>query len=218
MGKRVTIVILLMVVLSIVLCYAVTGTEGGNNNTPGKVGELPVTLVTYHVDSDTRLPVTGAEFVLLKEDGTYLTADGEGNVLKWSATQEEATALTSDGDGVITLRGILPGIYYLTETNAPNGYHLQTQPVKIQISAQYAPANARTSEISELTVQVNDGEPIVSASREQDLAEITIDHTYGTILPDTGGIGPVIYYMLGMIVLFAVALTVTAKRLVRQET
>lgn len=215
MGKRVLLIAFLTFLIGSCLFCMVTGAE--KENTTEIKEELPVTLVIHKVDGETRLPVTGAEFLFTKEDGTYLSLNAQGTVSQWVKNKEKASVLVSDEDGKITIEGILPGVYSLTEIKAPNGYNLLEESLTITITARYTVSSSGETEISELSAQVGDGDPVFSTADNPNVAEITVENVYGTVLPDTGGIGAVIYYMLGVIVLFAVCLTVTAKRLVRQE-
>lgn len=217
MSKRWIILLLLSFVVGCAICSFATCAEGQDAVLPQIGEELPATLMIYMVDGDTKLPVTGAEFFLTKEDDTYFSIDSQNGSTRWVKSQEKAAILISDEDGIISIREILPGTYYLTESKAPNGYNLLEAPVKIHLTAAYAPDPSGTSEMKEVMVQVNDAEVTYSTAEKPNLVEITIENTYGTVLPDTGGIGTTIYYMLGMIVLFAVALTIAAKRLVKQE-
>lgn len=203
MGKRVIAVVLMIMVTTMCLCSFVSAT--GATTEP----EGSATLVIRKVDAGTGLPVAGAEFVLSQEDGTYLVLSAEGATYQWVETQEQATVLVTDGDGLISLQGFIPGTYYLTETKAPNGYTRLTHPVKVCLGVDSASQG--------ITVQVNDGEILPCTGDNEILAEVTVENIYGAALPDTGGIGTTIYYMLGMIAVFAVALTVVAKRLVPQE-
>lgn len=214
MGKKWTIFLLIFILINCTACVFVSAANEQHSPLLSTGGGLPVTLKIYTIDADTKLPVTGAEFVLSKEDDTYLSMNPRNEADGWVKSRDRADLLISDENGIISIGQILPGTYYLTESKTPNGYSLLEEPVKIRLSAIYA---SNFSAIKELSVQVNDAEPIRSTAHKQDLAEVTIEKTYGTVLPETGGVGTTIYYMLGVVALFAVALTIAAKRLAGQE-
>ena len=70
------------------------------------------------IDDETLAPLSGAVFTLQDEQGKPLQ---EG--------------LTSDTDGVVSVNNLKPGKYQLVETQAPDGYELDTTPVKFTIVA-----------------------------------------------------------------------------------
>lgn len=177
--------------------------------------ELPFILEICKIDAGTGLPVPGAEFVLSGEDGSYL-GTGSGKEPDWVKSKDKATLLVTDSEGLITVEGLLPGPYSLTETKAPNGYILQEAPVKLELSAQYDRDDTGAPVITALSARVNEGEPIQSTP-PHDRIRVTVENTYGTVLPATGGVGTSIYYFLGFITLFALSLIIVAKRLVREQ-
>ena len=91
--------------------------------------------------------LAGAEFLLeWSEDGTQwntVTYTDSLDVKKGTCTSEglEDGKLTSDKDGVVRFTGLYPGsLYRVTETKAPNGYQLLTEPVhegSIQVGKEY---------------------------------------------------------------------------------
>ncbi len=166
------------------------------------------------VDQGTGLPVGGAEFLLSREDGTYLT--GEETPL-WTKAEGEARTLVTHEDGTFTVEGLPPGSYYLTETKAPNGYELLGAPVRIVVTAEYALLGNGVREVTGFAVQCEGGQVCSDTGTPWDLVEIRVENAYGTVLPATGGMGTAIYYLFGMVVLFVAALFVVAKRLLHEQ-
>lgn len=183
---------------------------------PDRAVVFTFALELHKVDMGTQLPVAGAEFLLSREDGAYLWIDPQGAVL-WTQNKEEATNLATDPQGLITVQGIVPGTYYLTETKAPNGYNMLEAPVKVELSAQYGNGAEGLPEVTELTAQADGGEILHSSSSDLGGVEVKIENAYGTVLPSTGGAGTTVYYLIGMILLSAVTLVLVAKRLIREQ-
>ncbi len=156
-------------------------------------------------DKDTKL--AGAKFVLYKEvteDGTttklyykYTAADataGTAAKVDWVTDQGQPTEVTTDEYGSAEFIGLKDGTYYLLETEAPAGYNLLTEPVTITING----TSATETDVSTLTH--NEG----------------VANNTGTVLPSTGGMGTTLFYALGgVLVLAAVVLLVTKKRMAK---
>ena len=147
----------------------------------------------------------------------YAVLDADKTVTGWTASKDEATVLVSDDAGLFRVIGLDDGTYYLEETKAPAGYNLLSAPVVVEITAatvngqnwdSFAPADALTA----LAVTA-DGEA-GSADAATGAAAITIANNKGAVLPETGGMGTTILYIAGgVLVLAAVVLLVTKKRM-----
>lgn len=209
--------ILIIFVLGFLLCSTVLCLANGGQNPDAsdQMASLPVTMTIHIVDGGTQLPVEGAVFVLQKEDGAYLASDTDAGEPQWTMHEEKACSLTTDADGTICIYGLLPDVYYLQETEAPDGYILLEEPIKIQLSAEYDTDGKGETIITSVTAQIDEDEPIVRSNGPH--IDITIENTYGTVLPATGGVGMASYYMFGFVILFPLALIIVAKRLIREQ-
>ena len=151
--------------------------------------------------------LAGATFILYKE---VTTGEGEAAVtsklyykwndtdkkVEWVTDKAQATSKTTDSNGAASFDGLADGTYYLEETAAPAGYNLLDKPVSATVNG----ANATTADLSSLTV-----------------TEKVANNT-GSLLPSTGGMGTTIFYVIGSIlVIGAVILLVTRKRMSREE-
>lgn len=135
-------------------------------------------------------PLTGAEFELYKgTENTPMqfvaisdTADGDINfdyrVAKAGETGTTNT-LISDSNGRIAIYGLETGNYILKETKAPDGYNLLKAPVNITIAK------------DDKFIQTSD-----SMSME-------VENKSGTLLPETGGTGAVLFAVAGGIIILA---------------
>ena len=196
--------------------------ENGNNET----GETPkdvVIVFTYKtiinkVDSETK-PLTGAAFKLEK-----LIKGEDGAADTWTTVKEFAVDGTTTS---FTFSGLDDGQYKLTETKTPVGYNT-IDPIYFVIEATHG-ETADVPTLKSLNAYLNDAtgnkqtEMKDGESVNIDLG--TVDLTAGSItttvvnksgseLPSTGGIGTTIFYVLGgVLVLAAVVLLVTKKRM-----
>ena len=196
--------------------------EEGNNET----GETPkdvVIVFTYKtiinkVDSENK-PLTGAAFKLEK-----LIKGKDGAADTWTTVKEFTVdeATTS-----FTFSGLDDGQYKLTETKTPVGYNT-IDPIYFVIEA----THGETADVPTLKTlnayltdangnkqtEMKDGESVNIDLGTVDLTAGSITTTVvnksGSELPSTGGMGTTIFYVLGgVLVLAAVVLLVTKKRM-----
>ena len=196
--------------------------ETGDNET----GETPkdvVIVFTYKaiinkVDSE-NAPLTGAAFKLEKLiKGKDAAAD------TWTTVKEFTVDETTTS---FTFSGLDDGQYKLTETKTPAGYNT-IDPIYFVIEATHdetadAPTlktlNAYLTDANgNKQTEMKDGESVNIDLGTVDLTAGSITTTVvnksGAQLPETGGIGTTIFYVLGgVLVLAAVVLLVTKKRM-----
>ena len=196
--------------------------EKGNNET----GETPkdvVIVFTYKtiinkVDSENK-PLTGAAFKLEK-----LIKGKDGAAGTWTTVKEFTVDETTTS---FTFSGLDDGQYKLTETKTPVGYNT-IDPIYFVIEATHevtadAPTlkalNAYLTDANgNKQTEMKDGESVNIDLGTVDLTAGSITTTVvnksGSKLPSTGGIGTTIFYVLGgVLVLAAVVLLVTKKRM-----
>lgn len=193
------------------------GTDGGNtnhayldyNNNPygdkdnWKTDEDTATVYSYGIkvtkqDGETQTVLPGAEFTLSEsQEGTSpISFISEGNgVYRVAKTgeQDATTTLTVGGADADTMKGVLKlsgldrGKYYLTETQAPAGYNKLGSPVEITI----------------VDVDPN-GKPMDGENESSDgYVHITVVNTKGFNLPETGGMGTVLFTAGGILLMGA---------------
>lgn len=204
----------------------------GNTDNTGKTPEDKVIVFTYELDTtkvdgqDNTKKLEGAEFVLYRTvDGNnqYAIVNSEGKVTNWGSATEtggedggevtvtypEGSKLTSDANGFFKVTGLDDGTYYLKETKAPAGYNLLKNDIVVVITATI---DGTPSTLTDLAVTA-DGKN-GTADKSTGIAAITVANNKGSTLPETGGIGTTIFYTVGgILVLVAVVLLVTKKRM-----
>lgn len=158
-------------------------------------------VIDKYVKDSEATKLAGAQFILYKEvkvGGSetatkyYYKWNGTTKKVEWVTSKDEATVKTTDSNGAASFDGIADGTYYLEEMKAPEGYNPLDQAVEVTING----ADATDADLSSLT-------------HTEKVANST-----GTKLPETGGMGTTIFYALGgVLVLAAVVLLVTRKRM-----
>ena len=202
-----------------------------------------VIVFTYELDTTkvdgaqttTKLP--DAQFVLLNSDGTKVAKIDESNKFDgWvnlpvgtgdegAITYEDWTTynetnkviLTSGADGLFKVIGLDDGTYKLREIKAPDGYNLLPNDVEVVITATTSNGQDWTSGTASkaltnlaVTADKQPGTGDVSTG----IAGITIGNNKGATLPETGGMGTTIFYIVGgILVVGAGVLLITKKRM-----
>ncbi len=142
---------------------------------------------------------------------------------------QKVTSTTSTSDGTIHIAGLDAGTYYLKEVTAPDGYSLNSTPVKIVISASY---DSTTGKLLSYTISIGDTDATkyTATYTADDSGAITdVDtSTTGTYLfqnttvselPSTGGMGTMVFTVVGcsLMIIAAVAFLVSRRRKEEKE-
>lgn len=197
------------------------GTGTGTVTTP----DVPVYIYDFDIEiakydgtggetpADKAKKLEGATFILykVKNEGTgtkklYYVQNTTTKAVTWNENEAAATRWTTDAQGKVTFQGIAAGIYYLHETQAPDGYNSLKEDSKVEITAAYdGDGKLHTSSAT-------------STSNGQYIQVQSISNKAGAVLPSTGGIGTTIFYVLGSIlVLGAAVLLIVKKRMKDQD-
>ena len=176
--------------------------ESGNNET-GNTPEDKVIVFTYEtiinkVDGDKK-PLTGAEFTLEK----YNKKTNE-----WKPIE----VVKSDDGTTFTFSGLDDGDYRLTETTTPAGYNT-IDPIEFTITAEHDVLSDNPA-LTSLSGNATTGEITFTSNTTEGSLLADVVNKAGSTLPETGGMGTTIFYILGgLLVLFAVVFLVSKKRM-----
>ena len=187
--------------------------------TPGFTPKDTVIAFTYKVvvnkTDENKQPLAGAEFTLEKYNAATQT---------WVAIKKVET----EAGSVFTFKGLDDGKYRLTETVTPNGYN-SIEPIEFTVTADHDiewETQTRLEVLNSLTGKAETGDIEVEEINEIKFTPIekneglTTDviNQSGVILPETGGIGTTIFYIVGgLLAVGAVILLVTKKRMATAE-
>lgn len=221
----------------VILEYSNKPYTEGDGDSMGKTPEDTVYVFTYELpnkktDKDDN-PLTGAEFRLYKsEDGkdemdeiklkqnpddkSYSPIEdqksGEGVVMKPS--EEEGTK------GEFKLKGLDAGTYWLEETKAPTGYNKLEKRLKIVVKVTEHKETDGTGINAETnySIEIGEGEEaelIIDSEKSNGVNKIK--NFKGTTLPETGGMGTTIFYVVGSVLVLAAAVLLVTKRRMNAE-
>ena len=168
-------------------------------------------------------PLAGAEFKLYTDSGCTTPYT--------NSNYTADSVFTTDQYGLLNIKGLDAGVYYLKETKAPDGYVTIKDAAKFEIIPTYAENDVTDADgatykpLISYQVKVNDNETISTYTFDNGTITKKTDGTAGdnshelqnvrgTELPSTGGIGTTLFYVGGgILVLAAVILLVTKKRM-----
>lgn len=198
----------------VTIVYTATVQNGVDTNTLLK-NSAHLTYSNY-TSNPSEVDVVTYEFDLVKttSDGTLLDGaafklyNAETGGTAYTFTYDEATktySYNAEGtvtdlvvkDGMVTVKGLAAGKYYLEETVTPDGYNTLTarQPVNLD-------GNSKAN--------------IVDGKAEAGKGEIVVNLT-GAELPSTGGIGTTLFYIVGGLLIVGAAVLLITKKRVNSE-
>lgn len=139
-------------------------------------------------DVSTNKPLANAEFVVrtAATKGQYLKIDDTTKEISWVDTYKEATKFTTGADGIVDIKGLTYGTYYLKETQAPTDY--------VKLSARIAFTVAFDSYKNKTTTPHN------------------VANTHRGFLPSTGGAGIILFVALGVAMVGLAGVYFTSRR------
>ena len=174
---------------------------GDGTTKPEETGKTPEDkniVFTYKVTAnkvkENEQPLEGAEFELFKKakDGSWIS-------------KEKRTG-TGDNKNVFEWKGLDDGAYKIEETTTPSGYNT-IDPIEFTITAEHD-TTADNPELKTLSGDVFTGNVTTGA------VSANIVNKSGSTLPETGGIGTTVFYVIGgMLMAAAAVLLITKKRM-----
>lgn len=217
---------------------AVIGLDGNENQMRLKYSNNPndndsygttvwdqVVVFTYEldvtkIDGESKATLAGAEFILYRDNhGTieYLKVDSANKVSGWTTDKDQASKLVSDSQGLFKVIGLDDGTYYLQETKAPAGFNLLVDPVKIKIKAttvndQNWGDKPASSALTALKINIKDSVQDENGNVSKGIVSATVENNAGATLPETGGVGTTIFYILGAILVIGTGVVLITRR------
>ena len=181
--------------------------SGSDNTKNTKTFMDTATVYTFGIEvakvaKGTKTGLRGAVFELKLKDTTQkIGFTGSGGAYTKAA---DGTATPTTGtDGKLTLKGLAPGTYKLKETKAPAGYVLSAAETEITIAD--TNFNGIPDSKEQPTTDTTTTQTTTTQTTEKDkdngLVSITVENTKGFTLPRTGGIGTVLFSMIGIVLM-----------------
>ena len=186
--------------------------ESGNNET-GNTPKDVVIVFTYKTiinkitknpnydpkveGSEEYISLTGAEFTLEKYNK---------ETDKWEAI----TVVKNDEGTTFTFSGLDDGNYRLTETKTPAGYN-SIDPIEFTVTAEHDVLSDNPA-LTSLSGNATTGELTFTSNTTEGSLSADVVNKSGSTLPETGGIGTTIFYVVGAILVLGAGLLLITKR------
>ena len=167
-----------------------------------------------NTNGDAAGALAGAVFKIYKDNGTDASNwDNSDVVVKFkqqaTSPKEGYDYYTVDANGSETLKtttnklyvcGLEPGTYWIEEVSAPAGYNKMAGYMKVVISAE---VDKSTGELTNHSIKFTnpDGTEVEPQPDHNNDHTIQIINKTGALLPETGGMGTVIYTVIGVAVI-----------------
>lgn len=132
-------------------------------------------------------PLAGAKFYVKNSGGKYMAQDSNKKVT-W-VDKTKATQFVSPASGLIKIEGLNYGTYYLEEFVAPKGYNLL----------------------------VSDAQFIINDNSYTEAAIMNVVNSKAPVIPVTGGIGTIIFYAGGALLMAASMFVLLRKKKAKQS-
>lgn len=139
--------------------------------------------------------------------GSITWVDAESDDLDDLAKDTSIDRKVTDDNGKVEFEGLETGDYQLVEVAAPDGYNLLVDPVNVKVVIKVNEDGSFNAEGS--TVDVDEEGKLVNDSITQ---TVSIDNKSGNKLPETGGIGTTIFYVIGSVLMLGAAVMLITKK------
>ena len=206
-----------------------------SNSTTDTTWDTVITF-TYELDVEkidgvTTEALPGAQFALKaatgEHTGKYAIVNASGILTGWSDTKPQADDMTNgallvaDKDGKFKVVGLDDGEYTLTEVKAPAGYNAIPD-VVVKIEATTANGSDYTDDLEntaanaltklEVNVPVDGQDSVQEGNTTTGAVEIVVENNSGATLPDTGGAGTTMFYMIGAALMIGAGAVLASRR------
>lgn len=160
-------------------------------------------VINKYATGNENTKLEGAKFVLKKSaNGPYYKYDAATKIVSWVDAKADATEVTTGADGTARFDGLEAGTYSLEETAAPAGYNQLTKDIIIVLD------KTGSATINGTASTLGDARSLTAG----------VANSTGTVLPETGGTGTVIFVALGALaVICAGVFLVTNKRMSKES-
>lgn len=134
-------------------------------------------------------------------------------VVTWKTKTEEVSVTATVGaDGVLRFDGLGEGTYVIEEITAPDGYNLLKDEITVTITCTEPETVTAATDEATWKYTLSGAITADEATATDGRIHITVENKSGATLPETGGTGTTVFYILGGILMVAAAILLVTKR------
>ena len=152
-------------------------------------------VVVNKVDQN-KQPLAGAEFTLYKK-----LKDG---------TEKEVKVIKSEAGTSFTFKGLDDGDYVLKETKTPDGYNTIND-IKFTVTADHDIISDSPA-LNKINGDKVSGQIKFTPNVDEGSLDTIVENKKGSVLPETGGAGRVMIYVLGSILVLGAGIVLVSKK------
>ena len=203
---------------------AVMGSAGNPNKMHIEFSNNPNGAGTGKTPDDTNIVFT-YKTIINKVDDKQQSLDGAAFQLEKFVASEEGSESyngvkgswavienieAAEGKTSFEFRGLDDGIYRLTETTTPDGYNTM-DPIIFEITAEHE-ISSDDPRLTSLTGNTTTGEITFTPNPSDGSLTTNVENKSGAELPETGGMGTTIFYVLGAILVIGAGVLLIVRR------
>ena len=193
----------------------------------GKTPDEVVITFTYKVvvdkfDEDGRTPLENAGFTLYKvskadAEAGVTGADAKAKNEAWADkaiqtwTSTAAEGETTGKNNRFSFNGIDDGYYVLCETTTPRGYNTM-EPQVFKVTATHGGTDNKKVTLDTLSGDKVSGDITFEAVKATGTLNTDVTNKKGASLPETGGIGTTMFYIIGAIMVIGAGVVLISRR------
>lgn len=169
----------------------------GTGKTPDDTNIVFTYKVVVNKVDEENVPLPGAQFTLQKKqpDGSWVDLD---------------SATVSGNQATFTFSGLDDGDYKLIETVTPDGYN-DIADIEFTITAEHE-ILSDDPQLTSLTGNTTTGEITFTPNTSNGSLTTNVENKSGAELPETGGMGTTIFYVLGAILVIGAGVLLIVRR------
>lgn len=162
------------------------GANGGNTNNAtltysnDPYGIATSTTVPEEGDGQVTVLLYGLEIYKYAADGNQALEGAEFTIYKDADLEQKVAAVTTNESGIAQYKGLAAGTYYVKETKAPTGYHLDN---------------------SIISAKIGPGDGSLANADTEGYYRLEVSNEKTGLLPVTGGVGTIAITLLGLVII-----------------